>query len=203
MKELNLEVGQKASDMLRIVKQCSVENCENKHYASGCCEKHYTRLKRHGNPLFVKSFHGDDRNKHPLYTTYRLLKDRCLNPKSRDFKNYGGRGITMCDSWLGLTGFSNFCEDMGVKPTKKHSIDRIDNNKGYEKKNCRWATVSEQNLNKRDSTEHPYVYFYNRSKKWMVRKRFEGKLKSFGNYETLEDAVEATIRLGFITKKNK
>lgn len=200
MKELNLTVGQKVSHRLRTVKHCSVGNCENKYYASGCCEKHYSRLKRHGNPLFVKSFHGDDRNKHPLYTTYKLLKYRCLNPKSKDFKNYGGRGITICERWLGVTGFSNFCEDMGEKPTKKHSIDRMDNNKGYEKNNCRWATASEQNLNTRSCNKHPYVYFHNRGQKWMVRKRFEGKLKFFGNYATQTDAVAATIRLGFITK---
>ncbi|MCU9931007.1 hypothetical protein OFL77_27115, partial [Escherichia coli] len=64
----------------------------------------------------------------------------------------------------------------------------------------RWATASEQNLNTRSCNKHPYVYFHNRGQKWMVRKRFEGKLKFFGNYATQTDAVAATIRLGFITK---
>lgn len=82
--------------------------------------------------------------------TYRIwqdIKDRCLNPKHHSFINYGARGIKVCKDW---EKFENFLKDMGEKP-KGLSIDRIDNNKGYSKKNCHWATRYEQSRNKRNN----------------------------------------------------
>lgn len=81
------------------------------------------------------------------YNTWNGMKGRCLNKNNKDFKNYGGRGIKICDSWL--NSFENFYKDMGSKPSKLHSIDRIDNNGNYEPSNCRWATLSQQNISKR------------------------------------------------------
>ena len=79
-----------------------------------------------------------------IYDCWVSMKQRCLNPKATGYKNWGGRGITVCDEWL---GFENFYEDMGDKPVGL-SIDRKDNNKGYCKSNCRWATPTEQANNK-------------------------------------------------------
>lgn len=70
---------------------------------------------------------------------------RCFNEKHRQFKDYGGRGITVCAEWL---SFEGFIKDMGERPKGK-TIDRIDGEIGYEKTNCRWATRIEQNLNRR------------------------------------------------------
>lgn len=70
---------------------------------------------------------------------------RCHNCKSNRFYRYGGRGITVCERW---NKFSNFLEDMGLKPSVKHSIDRINNDGNYEPGNCRWATALEQRHNR-------------------------------------------------------
>lgn len=79
------------------------------------------------------------------YYSWASMKQRCLNPKSKSFQNYGGRGITVCERWM---SFLLFYEDMGDPPDGMQ-IERIKNNLGYSKDNCVWATIHEQRRNTR------------------------------------------------------
>lgn len=87
----------------------------------------------------------------PEYRAYMAMVRRCVNPTNRKWRDYGGRGIAVCDRWRGRDGFRVFVEDMGPRPTTKHSLDRINNNGNYEPGNCRWATPTQQQNNKRTS----------------------------------------------------
>ena len=82
------------------------------------------------------------------------IRRRCLDPKDKAYPRYGGRGITVCDRWVNgdgtKGGFECFLEDMGNRPSKRHTLDRWpDNDGGYSKDNCRWATWEQQNGNRR------------------------------------------------------
>jgi hypothetical protein len=92
--------------------------------------------------------HGESK-KTPEYETWVGIKKRCTNSRTKAWKYYGGRGITMCDRWF--SSYENFLADMGRKPTPKHSIDRINNDGNYEPGNCRWATSLQQNNNRSDN----------------------------------------------------
>lgn len=88
--------------------------------------------------------HGD--HKSPEYYSWAGAKNRCRNPRNKDYPNYGGRGIRFCSEW---DDYRVFIADMGRRPNKTYSLDRIDVNGDYSKENCKWSTVLEQNKNRR------------------------------------------------------
>lgn len=89
--------------------------------------------------------HG--RYKTRAYSTWQSMKSRCLNERDDSYHDYGGRGITVCNEWM---NFENFYADMG-DPGDGETIDRMDNNEGYCKSNCRWASSHQQSRNKRSN----------------------------------------------------
>lgn len=158
----------------------------------------------------VRTIHGGSTGgkKTPEYNSWQAMNARCYYPKHQNYERYQQLGVTVCDSWR--NSFENFIKDMGLKPSPSHTIDRVDNTKGYSKENCRWATRSEQQRNKRDTVfleykgERKCLYewaeifnvkpqlLYSRifSLKWTVDKAFTTSIKTkFSNNKTISHEV--------------
>lgn len=108
----------------------------------GCFNKevHRQSFEKHG---WARSTEA----RHPLYATWTGMIKRCENPNAQAYRYYGGRGITVCERWR--RDFAAFLADMGERP-EGHSLDRIDNDKGYGPENCRWADKFTQSRNRRN-----------------------------------------------------
>jgi hypothetical protein len=87
--------------------------------------------------------------KTPEYLTWQSIKTRCYNKNHKDYNYYGARGITVCERWKNC--FKSFYKDMGARPSKLHSIDRINGSLGYSPENCKWSTKKEQSENRKNS----------------------------------------------------
>jgi hypothetical protein len=108
-------------------------------------------LGRRRNPYLPYGFFKRKGMKY-TYRSFYHMKSRCLDPKSRNYPNYGGRGVTVCARWLAADGFLNFLADMGKRP-RNQTLDRKNPFGNYEPSNCRWATNKIQALNKRAAWE--------------------------------------------------
>lgn len=104
---------------------------------------------KHGHTLRPPK--GEKRTITPEYRAWVAMKNRCLNPNQARFKDYGGRGIKICRRWLGNRGFQNFLDDMGLKPSPSHSLDRKKVDRNYTKSNCQWGTKQQQARNARSN----------------------------------------------------
>jgi len=150
--------------------------------------------------MLFKHGHSRDGKVSAEYDAWHSMIQRCTNPKNPGWKNYGGRGIRVCDAWL--NSFLSFLDHIGRRPTPKHSLDRFpDNNGSYEPGNVRWATKSEQQSNMRERT--PCRYKGNGKYGKGVRKirvkftarvvifKSGGKTRHLGTFQTKEEAARA------------
>lgn len=125
------ECGKTTISHLMSLRRGSAKSC-------GCLRNELRKLN--------STTHGMSYSK--IHRIWRAMLERCHNVNCKGYRHYGGRGITVCDEWL---EFGNFFEDMGDRPTPKHSLDRVNTELGYSKANCRWATMIEQQNNRRDN----------------------------------------------------
>lgn len=136
-----------------------------------------------------------------IHAIWRNIIGRCINKKNKSYKNYGARGISICNEWTGENGFVNFYKYVGNKP-KNLSIDRIDNNGNYEPGNVRWADSSIQSINRRKKSgsysKYKGVTYNIVHRKWVATVYFKGEMLNGGNFKTEK---EAAIIANKISKK--
>ena len=137
-----------------------------------------------------------------LYRCWEGMKARCYNPRRKEYKNYGGRGITVCIGWLSFKPFEKWAIKNGYKEGLE--LDRINVDEGYNPNNCRFVTHSENNLNKRKRIDNKSgftgICFHKQNKKWGYEIQInKNRIRKYG-FETAESAYKA--KLEYIRNNN-
>lgn len=131
--------------------------------------------------------------KHPLYRVWLGMKDRCYNEKFKQYQDYGGKGVTVCDSWK--YSFENFYSDVVEKYRKGLQIDRIDNNGNYEPDNVRWVTPQQNTMNRGGrlncTSKYKGVYWDEEANKWRAGIQKSGKVYRLGMFTDETEAAKA------------
>ena len=171
-------------------------------YCNNTFEAIFNNVKR-GNTKSCGCFatHGLSSNK--FYKTWYGMLQRCNNPKIKAYKDYGGRGITVCEEWLDVANFVAWAES--THPNMEgYTLDRINNDKGYSPENCRWADTTTQAINQRmkknNKSGYVGVIWHIRDKKWGANIGVNNKLINIGSFKTLEEAIQA--RDNYIIENN-
>lgn len=171
---------------------CSVEGCMGKgqiikgvqYFPSGYCCMHYNKLRWDGNTQRPNALPIDQ-------ASYSLYHRMCYRASDTNNKNYGGRGIKVCERWLGKEGLYNFVEDMGSKPSPQHTLDRVDVDGDYSPENCQWATWHGQARNRRNSTKNVGVWLSQKTSRWYAHIKIKCKKIHLGTFATIDEAKAA------------
>lgn len=161
---------------VRVKAQCSCGNIIERDISSLLLRK--KKCENCSKEKSIKGFLNSKFNSNTEMIIYYGMKGRCYNKNNKKYKDYGGRGIKVCDRWL--ESFWNFYEDMGKRPSPKHTLDRINVNGDYCPENCKWSTHEEQANNRRNSLLITY----------------EGKTQSISQW-----ARELNLREGLIRER--
>lgn len=178
-------------DKVNKITICLIEECDQRTHSKGYCKIHYLRIKRTGSPNRKYEDHGLRHTKE--YKTWLSMKQRCLNPNSINYSDYGGRGITIYEEWK--NSFVKFYDHIGKSPSPAHSVDRIDVNRNYEPGNVVWAIktvqVHNQRVRKTSKSGIKGAHFRKDSQKWVSSISYKGQRHHLGTFETAEEASEA------------
>ena len=140
---------------------------------------------------------------HNFYQTWRNMIKRCTNPKDKGYKNYGGRGISVCEEWLNIRNFVDWC-DLTHPNQEGYTLDRINNDKGYSPENCTWSDRTTQAINQRrmknNTSGFVGIYWNKASKKWDAKIGVNSKSVHIGIFPLIEEAVQA--RDNYIIENN-
>ena len=140
---------------------------------------------------------------HRFYKTWKHMVDRCNNPKIKAYKDYGGRGISVCEEWLDIRNFVDWC-DLTHPNQEGYTLDRINNDKGYSPENCTWSDKTTQAINRRMKKSNTSGFVgvgFNKSKgKWEASLKLNNIYKYIGRFNTIEEAAQA--RDNYIIENN-
>ncbi len=173
-------------------KSCSIKKCQNVSKTRSWCEIHYDRWRRYGDPKFkTRSSERHAMSKSLEYIKWSSMKVRCAEYSKKAYPGHAGKGVKICQRWL--DSFSNFYDDMGPIPSPSHSIDRIDNDGCYEPGNCRWATKSQQSINKGLYANNTSGYrgVFRSGKRWTAGVGLNSKIHWLGRFESAQEAAHA------------
>jgi hypothetical protein len=151
-----------------------------------------------------KKIDGYSVRQHPNYVIWASMKNRCNNKNETAYPNYGGRGVKHCSEW---EHFENFCRDMGIRPSAHHSLERVDNEKGYSPSNCIWADRFTQAANRRtfnNNTTGARGVTKARNGRFVARCQIENeRYKLAGTFDTPEQAEEELLKFYALMRSGK